>query len=65
MEINEEIDNKFLTGRNDAEDLPEASRHGWAHAPYWPTVTNVHPEIFQKLTLCSEPEGWVVAGPCG
>ena len=60
IEANEEKDNDFLTSLNDAEDLPEASRCGLAHAPYWPTVTDVrlHIDIFvDDLSRTAKPGG--------
>ncbi|EIN04311.1 hypothetical protein PUNSTDRAFT_108433 [Punctularia strigosozonata HHB-11173 SS5] len=38
VKLNDEKDYEFLTGKRDAEPLPEGQEDtvGWAHAPYWP-----------------------------
>ncbi|EJD35962.1 hypothetical protein AURDEDRAFT_147310, partial [Auricularia subglabra TFB-10046 SS5] len=37
LKYNEEIDEQFIAGRKDAEDLePGVQGSGYAHAPYWP-----------------------------
>jgi translocation protein SEC63 len=38
---NEEKDAEFLTNRKDAEEIPENAAIGWAHAPYWPKVSEI------------------------
>jgi hypothetical protein len=39
LKRNEEKDYQFLTGQNDAEEVPDSAHtSGWAHAPYWPAV---------------------------
>jgi len=39
VQKDEEIDEKFLTSRLDAEELPSAQLNGVAHAPFWPGVS--------------------------
>lgn len=41
IKVNEEKDYEFLTGRNDAEPLSDEGSLGFAHAPYWPGVSNL------------------------
>ena len=41
VQKDEEIDEKFLTSRLDAEELPTAQLNGVAHAPFWPGVSSL------------------------
>jgi translocation protein SEC63 len=39
LKANEDKDLKFLNDRKDSEDMPDDAASGWAHAPYWPSVS--------------------------
>ena len=39
-QVNDRIDEQFLSSRQDAEDLDASSASGCAHAPFWPGVSS-------------------------